>query len=260
MTEIKVQILSDLHLESPNGYDIFQVEPNAPYLALLGDIGYVKDDGFFCFLRRQLEGFRLVFLVLGNHEPYYSSWPAARARVETFRMGLTQPDQLVLLDQTRYDLSPTVTILGCTLFSHVVSENEDRVSMGLNDFYLVDNWTVQSHREAHRSDVDWLNAEVECIARLEPHREVLVFTHYCPLTNEDVTDPQHRSSAISSGFMTDLSTKLCWKAPVVKVWAFGHTHFNCDFQDENGKRVMSNQRGYYSSQAAGFDVSKTIKI
>ncbi|KAM3527780.1 hypothetical protein MY4038_006163 [Beauveria bassiana] len=152
MAEIKVQILSDLHLESPNGYDIFQVEPNAPYLALLGDISYVKDDGFFCFLRRQLE----------------------------------------------------------------------------------------SHREAHRSDVDWLNAEVECIARLEPHREVLVFTHYCPLTNEDVTDPLHRSSAISSGFMTDLSTELCWKAPVVKVWAFGHTHFNCDFQDENGKRVMSN--------------------
>ncbi|KAM3458984.1 hypothetical protein MY3296_000131 [Beauveria thailandica] len=242
MAEITVQILSDLHLESPNGYDIFHVEPNAPYLALLGDIGYVKDDGFFCFLRRQLEVFRLVFLVLGNHEPYYSSWPGSKARVETFRTGLTQPDRLVLLDQTRYDLSPTVTVLGCTLFSHVALENQDR-----------------SHREAHRSDVDWLNAEVECISRLEPHREVLVLTHYCPLTNDDVTDPQHRSSAISSGFMTDLSTELCWKAPVVKVWAFGHTHFNCDLY-ESGKRVMSNQRGYYSSQAAGFNVSKVIKI
>ncbi|KAM3450615.1 hypothetical protein NHJ6243_009767 [Beauveria neobassiana] len=139
MAEPKVQILSDLHLESPNGYDIFHVEPNAPYLALLGDIGYVKDGGFFCFLRRQLEVFRVVFLVLGNHKPYYSSWPEAKARVETFRMGLTQPDQLVLLDQTRYDLSPTVTVLGCTLFSYVAFENQDRVSMGLNDFYLIDD-------------------------------------------------------------------------------------------------------------------------
>lgn len=260
MAETKVQILSDLHLESPNGYDIFHIEPNAPYLALLGDIGYIKDDGFFCFLRRQLEGFRVVFLVLGNHEPYYSSWLEAKARIEAYRIGLAQPDRLVLLDQTRYDLSPTVTVLGCTLFSHVTVENQDRVSMGLNDFYLIDDWTVESHREAHRSDVDWLNAEVERISRLEPHREVLVFTHYCPLTDEDVTDPQHRGSAISSGFMTDLSAELCWKAPVVKVWAFGHTHFNCDFQHEDGKRVMSNQRGYYSAQAAGFNVSKVIEI
>ncbi|TQV97558.1 Ser/Thr protein phosphatase superfamily [Cordyceps javanica] len=260
MAETRVQILSDLHLESPDGYDIFHVEPNAPYLALLGDIGYVKDDGFFCFLRCQLEVFRVVFLVLGNHEPYCSSWPGAKARVEAFRMGLPQPDRFVLLDRTRYDLSPTVTVLGCTLFSHVAPENQDRVSMGLNDFYLIDEWTVQSHREAHRSDVDWLNAEVERISRLESHREVLVFTHCCPLTNEDVTDPQHQGSAISSGFMTDLSTELCWKAPVVKVWAFGHTHYNCDFQDENGKRVLSNQRGYYSSQAADFDVSKVIEI
>ncbi|KAJ3483776.1 hypothetical protein NLG97_g7227 [Lecanicillium saksenae] len=236
------------------------VEPKAPYLALLGDIGYTKDDGFFSFLRRQLQVFRVVFLVLGNHEPYYSSWPEAKAKVETFRMGLTQPDQLVLLDQTRYDLPLTVTILGCTLFSHVAFENQDGVSMGSNNFYLIDDWTVQSHREAHRSDVDWLNAEVERISRSEAHREVFVFTHYCPLTNADVTDPQHQGSTISFGFMTDLSTELCWKAPVVKLWAFGHTHFNCDFQHENGKRFMSNQRGYYSAQAAGFSVSKIIGI
>ncbi|KAK3372637.1 hypothetical protein B0H63DRAFT_527469 [Podospora didyma] len=35
-------ILSDLHLESPKAYDIFDIEPKAPYLALLGDIGNVE--------------------------------------------------------------------------------------------------------------------------------------------------------------------------------------------------------------------------
>jgi len=36
-----VQIVSDLHLETPKAYDIFEIEPKAPVLALLGDIGNI---------------------------------------------------------------------------------------------------------------------------------------------------------------------------------------------------------------------------
>lgn len=177
MAETQLQILSDLHLESPDAYDIFHIEPRAPFLALLGDIGYVRDDGVFHFLRKQLEGFRLVFLVLGNHEPYYSSWPETKSRIERFRAGLNQPGQLVLLDKTRHDISPTTTILGCTLFSHVVHGQEESVSFGLNDFYHIDNWSVESHQEAHRSDLDWLNHEIASLSTLEPHRKVVVTVH-----------------------------------------------------------------------------------
>lgn len=49
-----VQIISDLHLEAPKGYDIFDIVPTAPYLALLGDISNVvlhKDD-YLAFLTR----------------------------------------------------------------------------------------------------------------------------------------------------------------------------------------------------------------
>lgn len=71
-----VQKLSDLHLESPKSYDIFKIRPKAPYLALLGDIGNIashKDD-YLAFLTRQLNQFRAVIFVLGNHEAYDSSW------------------------------------------------------------------------------------------------------------------------------------------------------------------------------------------
>lgn len=85
MTEVNFQILSDLHLESPAAYDTFEVQPRAPYLALLGDIGYVKDAGFFHFLHRQLKAFRIVFLVLGNHEPYHSAWAGAISEVNRFK-------------------------------------------------------------------------------------------------------------------------------------------------------------------------------
>jgi hypothetical protein len=49
-----VQILSDLHSEAPKAYDVFNILPKAPYLALLGDIGNVaphKED-FLAFLTR----------------------------------------------------------------------------------------------------------------------------------------------------------------------------------------------------------------
>lgn len=268
MAETQFQIISDLHLESPAAYDIFHIDPKAPYLALIGDIGYVKDDDFFHFLRNQLIVFRIVFLILGNHEPYHSSWAETKSRTKRFEAELYESfergetlGQLVFLDQTRYDLSPTLSILGCTLFSQIAQTQMESVSFGLNDFYHIRDWSVEAHQEAHRADLEWLNREIDSISRLEPGRKVVVFTHYCPLISEDVVDPKHEHSKVSSGFMTDLSCEYSWKREVVKLWAFGHTHFNCDFRDaETGKRVVSNQRGYYFSQADGFDTAKIVEI
>jgi hypothetical protein len=106
-----------------------------------------------------------------------------------------------------------------------------------------------------------LNREVESISESEPQRKIIVLTHYCPSTDKKVIDPRHANSKISSGFMTNLRSEKCWQNRVVKLWALGHTHFNCDFQDEETeKRVFSNQRGYYFAQSTGFDVEKTVQI
>ncbi|KAJ9223640.1 hypothetical protein DTO169C6_3992 [Paecilomyces variotii] len=268
MDEIQIQLLSDLHLETPSAYDIFTITPKAPFLALLGDIGYVKDDGFFDFIRTQLQRFRVVFLVLGNHEPYHSNWTETKSKVLRFKHDADHMFQegeitgkFILLDQTRFDISATVTILGCTLFSHVTADQAESVNFGLNDFYHIDDWSVEKHQEAHVADLTWLNTEIDSISRFEPQRKIVVFTHYCPSTHETVIDPRHRNSRISSGFMTDLKMEQCWQRNNVKLWAFGHTHFNCDFQDaETGKRVVSNQRGYYFAQAAGFNSEMVVRI
>ena len=60
--------------------------------------------------------------------------------------------------------------------------------------------------------------------------------------------------------MIDLLNGRCWGNEVVKIWALGHTHFNCVFQDlKTGKTVTSNPRGYYFSQSRGFDRESTIE-
>lgn len=74
---MKIQIFSDLHLETPVAYDVFDISPKSPNLALLGDIGYVVQhkDVFLDFLLKQLRQFRVVLFVPGNHEAFQSSWP-----------------------------------------------------------------------------------------------------------------------------------------------------------------------------------------
>lgn len=69
-----VQVLSDLHLEIERiggfDYERFKIEPKAPILALLGDVGTVNNPLLFTFLRLQLSQFEIVLYVMGNHEFY----------------------------------------------------------------------------------------------------------------------------------------------------------------------------------------------
>ncbi|KAI1284408.1 Ser/Thr protein phosphatase superfamily [Xylaria sp. FL0933] len=266
---VNLQVISDIHLESPKAYDIFEITPKAPHLALLGDIGYVShEEEYFDFLRRHLLKFRTLFLVLGNHEPWHSTWDATKEAVRKFEHQISQErhsspslGKFILLDRTIYHLEEeageSIAIIGCTLFSRVPAESAEAVGFGVNDFYRTENWTVEEHNAMFEGDLQWLNEHVSALRR----SKIVVLTHYSPTLDERTTDPKHRDSAIRSGFATDLSNSPAWLSNNVAVWAFGHTHFNCDYVDERTrKRVVTNQRGYYFAQSLGFDEDKVIEL
>jgi hypothetical protein len=264
-----IQIISDLHLEAPRGYDVFEITPKAPFLALLGDIGNVaahKDD-FLAFLTRQLERFQAVFFVLGNHEAYHSSWPETLDILRAFEDRVSHNHSLgafALLDRNLVRLpGSNIVVLGCSLFSHIPPERETEVGLRLNDFYHTSAWNVAAHNEAHRRDLAWLNEQV---AGLEGcGASIVIFSHWSPTQAAGSADPRHTGSQITSAFSTDLSGERCFRSGDVKLWAFGHTHFNCDFvlKREGGAgplRLVANQRGYYFSQSEGFDAEKTVEV
>ena len=64
---MSLQIVCDLHLETPNGYGVLRIVPKVPYLALLGDIGNVAyhNDDCLAFLTRQLMQFQAVLSAPG---------------------------------------------------------------------------------------------------------------------------------------------------------------------------------------------------
>jgi hypothetical protein len=270
---ISFAILSDLHLETPAArpsYSDFSIPRTASILALLGDIGLVNDVRLFTFLREQLTKFETVFYVLGNHEPYDSTYQAAKDILQAFEKEVSLQENkdnlqgnFVLLDQVRYDISASITVLGCTLFSAIEPHQESSVKLFVSDFERIENWGIESHNAAHKSDLDWLNQQVMSITQCEPERRIVVFTHYSPTAQVEANDPRHLKDdfGVRSAFVTDLSEEPCWKSLSVVLWGFGHTHFNCDFTDATtGKRVLANQKGYRKSEAEGFEIEKVVEI
>lgn len=83
MAPVLFQIMSDLHLETHPSYN-YPFKQKAPYLALLGDIGLIRDDQIFQFLEKQTNQYWVVFFLLGNHEPTDLNLDAAKAKMRAF--------------------------------------------------------------------------------------------------------------------------------------------------------------------------------
>jgi len=269
-----IQIISDLHLEieRPSSQDqplyIYDFPVCAPNLALLGDIGWTRDERLFQWLEVQLSRFKKVFMVLGNHEPYASTLEQSTSTLEEFSKRWpiarvtesTEPEsamgEFILLNRTRYDVSPTLTILGCTLWSALNPDDLDILSWSLTDFKRIDSFKPASYQSAHKLDLDWLTSTLEDIRSSSCTRRVAVFTHHAP-TVEATGDPKFLGGPTNSAFATELTGTRCWGSPVM-LWAFGHTHWNCDFERQ-GVRVFSNQRGY-GQAGKDFDASKVVLL
>nr|POF14026.1 uncharacterized protein CFP56_03050 [Quercus suber] len=259
-----IQIMSDLHLETHPTYD-YDFPQTAPYLALPGDIGHVATEHLIQFLIRQLLRYRVVFFLLGNHEPYHMSWDFAKERMIKFeqnsqrlRANDASIGKFVFLEKTRFDLDDNITILGCTLFTNVTSGEATAVQSRMVDFRDIINWDVGDHVEAHLEDLQWLNRQVSEVA--QSGRTAIIFTHHSPSTDPRARNPRYGRSEVDSGFATNLCNEHCWTNKAVVLWAFGHTHYNCDFVDDYGKRVMANQKGYYLIPQKTFQPGKTIEI
>jgi len=91
MSVIQIQVVSDLHLETPSArpsYTDFHIQPRCQNLALLGDVGHVADLRLLGFLEEQLRRFDTVFYLLGNHDVYGLSPQAARETMQAFAMRM----------------------------------------------------------------------------------------------------------------------------------------------------------------------------
>ncbi|KAK2766774.1 hypothetical protein FQN54_006088 [Arachnomyces sp. PD_36] len=243
---VAIQYMSDLHLEVGQQYTDFTVPKAAPYLVLGGDIGCLRNyDGLLDFLAAQCEQFERVFLVLGNHEFFGISRDEGIKLAKSLECEPRLLGKLSLMNRGRFDLNRRVTILGCTLQTHIPEESQLWVRMKVADFSSIKNWTVGDHNAEHLGDLKWLKKQLREISFETPKRDVIIVTHHAP-SFSNTSDPKHKSNPWSSAFCTELleSEVKSWHGlGNISHWIFGHTHWNSEFR-KHGMVVSSNQRGY----------------
>ncbi|KAI0111965.1 hypothetical protein F4814DRAFT_460970 [Daldinia grandis] len=258
---VLIQIMSDLHLEHDEAYEQFSIPPEAPYLALLGDIGNLIFHGirYMKFIERHLLRFKAIFYEVSRHaiEQFCHN---VQMRREIPGSGL---GDFIFLKNSRYDIpDERVTVLGATLFTNPPDGKRYRIDTFYRNEVRI-NFNVKQHMFAHFDTMSFLSREVTAISHEDPRRSIIILTHHCPtidaqaIGQSDMVDRE----GMKYRYVSDLSREHPWiGANAVKLWAFGSTHHNCDYVDEKTeKRVYSNQRGY-PGQCHDFRIHAVVDV
>lgn len=245
---IKLQIMSDLHLEMRNA--VFDFPQKAPNLVLAGDIGNPSQTSYQRFLYNQADRFDRVFVVKGNHCTYGRTLTETDELIQEI---CDKRDNLIYLNQTSYDLDDDHIILGTTLWSEMADDQRSDISCFLADMRFIKDWSFDWNNVQHAKEKAWLASAIKTVEERE--KLAIVVTHHSPSFKGTVA-PKYRGNSISSAFCTDLDHML--KLPVV-CHVFGHSHYSCDQLRPGGCRLVSNQRGY-PGEETGFDPEFIVEI
>jgi len=209
---MKLQYISDLH----ENY-VF-VKPIADFIAVIGDITSPFNPDYEKYLHYLSHNFRAVFVVMGNHEYYYTIFKNAESKMQDICNKFTN----VFLLNNKSVLVNGILIVGSTLWSDI---NKDSFNyLNCKDFIKMDDrkkMTIRDYLQKHKESVNFIEEEVK------KGYPTVILTHYAPL-NEMNGNRIH--SPYSSGFSTDLSyinneTYKLYGADI-RAWLSGHTH-NC---------------------------------
>ena len=138
----------------------------------------------------------------------------------------------------RFDIFDNASVLGSTLFSQITPSPVGSDQLFVSDFSNIETSSVNSHCSVNRSALNWLNTQGTEIAWEETHLSVVIFTHQ-PNKNRQANDPKplkNEAAELNSAFVRGLSRDTCGTLPQVGLWAFFHTHFNCDLSGLNWEK------------------------
>lgn len=258
---MKIQILSDLHLERMDDYErvslYSRISPwfqnfdslkGAPdVLVLAGDIMEAK---YYGDLRDALEGlvegYKHVIYVPGNHEYYGSDPETVNRNLDTLMKDL--PNIQVLRNGESYSIG-TQNFIGGTMW-YRPDPLTDASRVHFSDFKYIRNF------------YDWVYArQADFEVKLERmlDSEDIVITHHLPSMQS--VAPEYKKATSNAWFVCEMDYFLEEYRP--KLWIHGHTHVKQDYiHSTSGVRVICNPGGYEfePETQAKFDPQLIIEV
>ncbi len=278
---VKIQLLSDLHLES-NPHFVAQPVPGADLLVLAGDIGsyqsgsLLKDSDFglarFSPLPLAQGGAAWptpVLFIPGNHEYDGLDFDATHARLRESceRLGILWLEQQTVVLQGLRFIGSTLWADFDALSAEATGAGEISLGEQLKarekafraaNFYLRKNHAFQEGqpmladavRERGLQSQAWLRQ-----ALAQPFAgPTVVVTHFAPSLLS--ADPRYGLAPGTAGFCNALDDMLAG----AQLWLHGHLHCPSDYV-KNGCRVVANPLGYArKGEQDGFKLDLLIEI
>lgn len=278
---MKIQIVSDTHLEFRQDNFRRIIKPAAPILCLLGDISACGNDDDFetykKFLTYLSNKFQFIFHIPGNHE-YYT----------TGNKNITVKDTIKYIDMKIHAFTKTLpnvifmnntttrltinkkkyVFVGSTLWTNVQIKDRAEINSRMNDYseaYMhnakprsmtaeqklawkpVRRYNIEDMSKFHVTSVRYIRKEMQ---KIQPDEIAVLLTHHKPVRDSPLTD------IISQAYESDLTGVII--APPFKVAAHGHTHKKYD-KVINKVRIVSNPKGYIN-QKTKYDDTFTVEI
>ncbi|MBQ2513945.1 MAG: metallophosphoesterase [Bacteroidales bacterium] len=260
---MKIQFVSDLHLEFPENRTFLEDHPlevTGDILLVAGDTAYLdlpdsKEDTYsrYAFWNWASEKYQRVIVCFGNHD-FYGHYDLTtipdgyckqiRPNVHAYYNGVAKIGD--------------VDIIVSTLWAHIAPENSYLTERGVNDFYRI-------RYNSYRLSSDTFNLEHErCLQFVKKAvseskaRFKIVLTHHVP--TRLCTAPEFRESLINGAFSVELGVYIA--GTDIDYWIYGHSHRNIDAQIGN-TYILSNQLGYVSyaeHRTNGFNPGRCIDV
>ncbi len=258
---MKLQLLSDLHLESEDFQP--QPAPGAELLVLAGDID-ASWAGFERFAGWPVP----VLFVAGNHEfdgrELDEAWPALRATAQRLGWTMLECDSIVLTDRSGQRLR-FVGSIRWSDFDLFGPQRQASAMRAAAYFMRLMQATRQGRpfdaagvREASLACRAWLHAQL-LEAPAGRWDKTVVITHFAPSLRS--ADRRYGNQPGTASFCNADDDLL----PHADLWLHGHLHCRHDYRVERANavptRVVCQARGLASKgETQGYDAAMLIEI
>ena len=241
---MKIQILSDLHLEYNYRFitESKIIKPVGDVLIIAGDLCPLSEVALRQkFIDGIKDNYEKVIIIPGNHEYYFGEYS-----MEKNLSFIEEKDNVVFLNNQSYEYNG-IRFLG-SLFWSGATQTASRM---LNDFRLIKNFTVQTENFVHDYSVEWIDTELKKETKLR----TVVISHHLPL--QECVSPRYVNSPINSCFSSD--QKDLFKSHNFDLWVHGHSHDFFDITHE-GKVVVRNPLGVTRQEINSFKGDFIIEL
>lgn len=228
---MKIQYISDLHLERQQNRLFFEknpILPHAEYLILIGDIIPINQiDQIDSFLNHISQVFTKVFWLPGNHEFYgsdYNKYQSCNIPIRE-NIFLINNQSIVIED---YEL------VFSTLWSNLDLDKRWFLQYHINDFKYI------KYKENHIDALDYNKFHTDSLAFLNKilkqidSRKTIVITHHCPILL-----PLKNQESFQSAYCSQLENMILKHQPLY--WLYGHTNTFNDLIQIGETKLLTNQ-------------------